>query len=167
MNKAIILVIIVIVLIGGIFVLNRPSSTDLTPTTVVEIQPTTDTMIPSETTPAPTETVPVTSSNTILITPAPAMASAVKEFTVTGSNFSFSPNAIKVKKGDKVKITFKNAGGFHDLKIDEFGVATSKIQDGTQETVEFTVDKTGAFEYYCSVESHRQMGMKGTLIVEE
>ena len=92
--------------------------------------------------------------------------SSEKDFTVTGSNFSFSLKEIKVKKGDTVKITFVNSGGTHDFRIDEFNVATKKIQGGTQEVVTFVVDKEGSFEYYCSVGSHRAMGMKGTLVVE-
>lgn len=91
----------------------------------------------------------------------------VKEFTVTGGNFKFAPNTISVKKGDKVRIVFKNAEGFHDLKIDEFNVATKQIKGGAEETVEFTADKVGSFEYYCSVGQHRAMGMKGTLTVSE
>ena len=93
-------------------------------------------------------------------------ASGVKNFTVKGTSFSFAPSIITVKKGDKIRITLDNTGGFHDLKIDEFNVATKKIQTGQQDAIEFTADKTGSFEYYCSVGEHRQMGMKGTLIVE-
>lgn len=91
---------------------------------------------------------------------------AVKEFTVSGNNFSFNPSTIKVKKGDKVKITFINSEGFHDWVVDEFGVATKQTQAPTTEVIEFTADKSGSFEYYCSVGSHRAMGMKGILIVE-
>ena len=90
-----------------------------------------------------------------------------KVFTVTGSNFKFEPASLTVKKGDKVKIVFKNTGGFHDFKIDEFKVATKQIQGGSEETVEFIANKAGSFEYYCSVGKHRQMGMKGTLVVTE
>ena len=93
-------------------------------------------------------------------------AAGVKEFTVTGENFSFSPSLITVKKGDKVKITFKNSEGFHDFVVDEFGAATKQTKAPTTEVIEFTADKVGSFEYYCSVGSHRAMGMKGTLIVE-
>ncbi len=96
------------------------------------------------------------------VTTAPA---PVKEFTVTGKNFSFSPSTITVKKGDKVKITFINQSGFHDFKIDEFGVATPQKQSPDTEILEFTADKAGSFEYYCSVGSHRSMGMRGTLQV--
>ncbi|MBI5139738.1 cupredoxin domain-containing protein [Candidatus Nomurabacteria bacterium] len=91
---------------------------------------------------------------------------ATKEFTVTGENFSFSPSVITVKKGDKVKITFKNSEGFHDFVIDEFGAATKQTKAPATEVLEFTADKVGSFEYYCSVGTHRAMGMKGTLKVE-
>ncbi len=91
---------------------------------------------------------------------------AVKEFTIVGQNFSFTPNMITVKKGDKVKITFKNTAGFHDLRIDEYGVATKQAQAPDTEVLEFTADKAGTFQYYCSVGSHRAMGMYGTLKVE-
>ncbi|MEK7140334.1 MAG: hypothetical protein AAB815_00960, partial [Patescibacteria group bacterium] len=47
----------------------------------------------------------------------------VKEFTISGKNFSFTPSTITVQKGDRVKITFENTAGFHDFKIDAYGVA--------------------------------------------
>ena len=108
-------------------------------------------------TPSETQTDSGTNSET---------AQAVKEFTVDGANFTFSPATITVNKGDRVRIIFKNTGGTHDLVIDEFNVATDKIAIGESGTVEFVADKSGSFDYYCSVGSHRQMGMKGTLIVK-
>lgn len=98
--------------------------------------------------------------------PSASGTQAVKEFIVTGKNFSFSPDVISVKKGDRVKITFKNTAGFHDFVIDEFGAATKQGQAPFEEVLEFTANKTGSFEYYCSVGSHRIMGMKGILKVE-
>jgi plastocyanin len=93
---------------------------------------------------------------------------AVKEFTVEGSNFKFIPATLTVKKGDTVKIVFKNSGGFHDWVLDGYpNVKTKQIQGGSQETITFVADKAGKFEYYCSVGTHRQMGMKGTLTVTE
>jgi plastocyanin len=94
-------------------------------------------------------------------------SAAVKEFTISGQNFSFTPNLITVKKGDKVKITFQNTAGFHDFVIDEYGASTKQTQAPTTEVLEFTADKLGSFEYYCSVGSHRSMGMFGTLTVTE
>ncbi|KKR78945.1 MAG: Heme/copper-type cytochrome/quinol oxidase, subunit 2 [Candidatus Nomurabacteria bacterium GW2011_GWA2_40_9] len=89
----------------------------------------------------------------------------VREFTVNAKNFSFSPSTMTVKKGDKVKITFINSQGFHDFKIDAYGVAAKQAQSPNTEVLEFIADKTGSFEYYCSVGTHRSMGMKGTLVV--
>jgi plastocyanin len=90
-----------------------------------------------------------------------------KIFTVTASPFKFDPAEIRVKKGDEVKIIFKNAGGMHDWVVDEFeGAHTKQIKSGETDTITFVADKAGTFEYYCSVGNHRQMGMKGDLIVE-
>lgn len=90
---------------------------------------------------------------------------AVREFTVHGKPFSFSPSTLTVNKGEKVRITFVNDEGTHDLVVDGYNVRTNTIQAGQSETIEFIADKEGSFEYYCSVGSHRQLGMRGTLVV--
>ena len=86
--------------------------------------------------------------------------------TIDGSPFKFLPNTISAKVGDKIIITFRNMEGTHDLRLDEFNVATKLLKAGETDTVEFTADKAGVFEYYCSVGEHRKMGMVGTLTVE-
>lgn len=121
------------------------------------------TTVPSNDTVVEEETKPDTSVvnlNTTITT------GATVPFTVEGGNFYFKPNTIKVKQGDTVTITFKNSDGFHDLKIDELGVATGQIKSGAETKVTFVASKKGSFEYYCSVGEHRAKGMKGTLIVE-
>lgn len=90
----------------------------------------------------------------------------VVTFDVTGGNFFFLPNQLKVKKGDTVVINFKNDKGFHNFVLDEFGVNFDAISDGMSKTVSFVADKVGTFEFYCSVGSHSTLGMKGNLIVE-
>jgi nitrite reductase (NO-forming) len=94
-----------------------------------------------------------------------------KVFKIIGKNFKFySDNVenpdLKVKLGDKIRIEFANEEGFHDFVIDEFSAKTPQIGAGKISTVEFTADKLGTFQYYCSVGTHRQMGMKGNFIVE-
>lgn len=96
----------------------------------------------------------------------PAAEGAVKEFTVTAKNYSFSPKEISVNQGDKVKITLKSSGGSHNLVIDDFNVATGEIGNGEEDTIEFVADKAGTFEFYCSISNHKAMGMKGTLTVK-
>ena len=90
----------------------------------------------------------------------------VKEFTVAGSPFKFDIKEIRVKRGEKVKIVFKNAAGTHNFSIDELNLKTPVISGGEEAVLEFTADKAGTFEYYCSVGNHKEMGMVGTLVVE-
>lgn len=91
---------------------------------------------------------------------------SIREFTVNGSNFKFDPVEITVNTGDRVKINFVNKDGKHDFVIDEFNVATKILNAESSETIEFIADKSGTFEYYCSVGEHRAMGMSGKLIVK-
>jgi plastocyanin len=97
---------------------------------------------------------------------APSKDENAVAFTVNGGNFYFKPNIIKVKQGDTVTVTFKNDEGFHDFVLNEFNVKTKQVSAGAEQVVTFVADKKGSFEYYCSVGTHRQMGMKGTLVVE-
>jgi plastocyanin len=94
-------------------------------------------------------------------------------FILTGENFKFvgdggraNPELV-VNEGDRVRIEFTSTSGFHDWVVDEFDAATKQIRDGEGMTsVEFIADKSGTFEYYCSVGQHRANGMKGILIVQ-
>ncbi len=92
---------------------------------------------------------------------------AVREFTVSGKNFSFVPSTMRVNEGEMVRITFKNDSGTHDFVVEGYNQRTKILQSGQSETIEFLADKKGTFEYYCSVGTHRQQGMKGALIVDE
>ena len=91
---------------------------------------------------------------------------SVKEFTIESKGLSFTPNEIRVKVGDTVRITYKNTLGKHDWTLDEFNAKTQLLDAGQEETVEFVADKAGSFEFYCSVAGLRAAGMKGMLIVE-
>ncbi len=89
-----------------------------------------------------------------------------KTFDLTGKNFAFNQNEIRVKLGDKVKINFQSTQGFHNWSIDDFKAFTKQVNLGESTSVEFVADKSGTFEFYCSVGPHRQLGMIGKLIVE-
>jgi len=90
----------------------------------------------------------------------------VVSFNVEGGMFYFKPNEIRVKQGHRVKITFTNVKGMHNLVIDEFNAKSATLQASQSATVEFLADKKGTFEFYCSVANHRKQGMVGNLIVE-
>lgn len=163
MGKIIVFIAVIVLVVGG-YMYFSASSRDkqkmetVTPTPV-------ETGAPSKSASSTPSLDPVSPpSRSLPPTPASLL---VKEFVVTGGNFKFDLSEIRIQKGDTVKIVFKNAEGFHDLVIDEFKVRTQQIAAGKEETIQFVADKVGTFEYYCSVGSHRQMGMKGKLIVEE
>ena len=94
-------------------------------------------------------------------------AHPLKEFKLTAKNYEYSQKEIRVKKDDFVMITLSSIGGSHDFVIDEFNAKTTRVGSGQSATVQFKADKTGMFEFYCSVGNHRQMGMVGKLIVED
>lgn len=151
MSKTIgIVAVLVIVVIGGYF-LFRSQGAPMSPTS-------------TETPMASTSAAP-SSSMDVSTSPSPSTA-GVKTFTITGSNFAFDVKEIKVNKGDTVKIIFQNSGGMHDWVLDEFNVRTPRLEGGQSAEVTFVANKTGTFEYYCSVGTHRAMGMKGMLIVQ-
>lgn len=154
--KIVLIVLVIAVLAGaGWYVFRGRSSTpEQTPTPVVEQ--------PTDITESNAPEVSVQPSATPTPTPS---SSAVKSFTIVGTNYLFTPNAITVKKGDHVKITFQDDGGTHNLTIDGFNVKTSTISSGTT-TAEFDATKTGTFTFYCAVDSHRAKGMVGTLTVK-
>jgi len=91
----------------------------------------------------------------------------VRTIEVEAGMYYFKPSEIKVKKGEKVRIVLKNVEGIHDFVIDELKVNSGIIQSGQTTEFEFVAEKTGEFEYYCSIANNRALGMKGTLIVSE
>jgi nitrosocyanin len=154
MNRTIIVIVLLAILLGGFALVQ--SQKKVTQTS------------PAETTTQPSAMMQPSGAMSPAATGEGAMMKAgeVKEFTVEGKNFSFSPSTLTVNKGDTVKITFKNSGGMHDFVLDEFNVKTKPIESGASETVSFTANKAGTFNYYCSVGNHRAMGMQGTLTVK-
>ncbi|MEN9625915.1 MAG: hypothetical protein RL557_243 [archaeon] len=146
MNKILIgIVIILIVVIGGFYFLMNDPADDM-----------------EEHESGDSEAIVVENNDNVV---------ADKIFVLTGENFKFMMDGVdnpilRVKEGDTVKIEFESVGGFHDWKIDEFGAATQKVNEGGKTSVVFVANKKGSFEYYCSVGQHRANGMKGTLIVE-
>ncbi|OGK18059.1 hypothetical protein A2866_02925 [Candidatus Roizmanbacteria bacterium RIFCSPHIGHO2_01_FULL_39_8] len=118
--------------------------------------------------PEMTQTAPTQAMTTeVSPTAGEAMTENAVTFDVEGGSFYYKPNELKVKKGQKVTINFKAVDLMHDFVVDELNVKSDTIKGGESTTFEFTPDKAGTFEFYCSVGQHRANGMVGTLIVEE
>ncbi|OGC44726.1 hypothetical protein A2V54_01840 [candidate division WWE3 bacterium RBG_19FT_COMBO_53_11] len=99
--------------------------------------------------------------------PETVVGESVTEVAVEGSEYSFSPKTITVKKGATVKLTFKNIGNtIHTWTIDELDLDTGSILPGSSKTIEFDAVEAGTYEIYCSVSGHKESGMVGTLKIE-
>ena len=70
---------------------------------------------------------------------------------------------LKAKVGDTVEITIGSGeGAQHDIVIPALNVQSAHFDKSTGPTkVRFKVTKAGAFEYYCTIAGHRQVGMEG------
>jgi cytochrome c oxidase subunit 2 len=94
-------------------------------------------------------------------------AQQATEVQVTAKKYEFSPNPIRVKKGDHIKLVITSTDKEHGIKLDAFHI-NEKLKKGAPTTVEFTADKAGTFPFKCSVfcgVGHG--GMKGAVVVEE
>ena len=151
---------VVIVIVSAVFMMKEANDKDIDmPKTQVAEQipdPIVDTTNPA----SPTSVTTVTTSS--------------KEFTMNSwmetvngkMSAYFSLKEMVVKKGDKVKIVITNTAGTHDFKIDAYNIAKdTPLNEAT--VIEFTADKVGDFEYYCSKYNHRSIGQTGMLRVVE
>jgi len=90
----------------------------------------------------------------------------VREISVSGDEFSFSPSNIEVESGERVRIVFSNDGNMnHDLRIEELNIGTRIIASGQTDSFEFTAPEAGTYTVYCSLPGHRSNGMEGVMIV--
>lgn len=97
----------------------------------------------------------------------PQAAANVHEIQVTAKKYEFSPNPIRVKKGEPVKLIITATDHDHGFQLDAFHIK-QKLKKGEPTTVEFTPDKAGTFPFKCSVFCGLgHGGMKGQLVVEE
>ncbi len=92
----------------------------------------------------------------------------VKVIRVSGQDFSFNLSDAKLKRGEKIRIEFTNTGRMeHDFRIEELNIGTKIINKGENDVLEFTVPQSGELTYFCSVGTHRALGMEGKFIIEE
>lgn len=146
------IVVAAVILVGAGILISRGKKADMAGVQTENGQPS----VSDLTTPAVEGTTDVSQEDT-----------GVNVVSIEGGMYYFRPDVIRAKKGEKIKVTLTSAGGNHNFVIDEFDAKTQRVGTGESTSVEFTPDKTGTFEFYCSVANHRQMGMKGVLVVEE
>jgi len=80
-----------------------------------------------------------------------------------GSDFAFSPAAVRVSTGTTVRWVWTGAGGNHNV-VDERDAFRSKLVATEGHEFEHTFEASGRFLYFC--QPHRTNGMKGAIVVE-
>lgn len=89
----------------------------------------------------------------------------VREFTVVGSQFAFSPSRLEVQKDDLVKVTFTARDMAHSFTVDEYRIA-KRAGAGQSVVFEFRADRAGTVTFYCNLsQDERCRNMKGQLSV--
>ncbi|HDZ54116.1 MAG TPA: hypothetical protein ENI19_01735 [Candidatus Nealsonbacteria bacterium] len=90
----------------------------------------------------------------------------VREIEVTARQFSFTPDLIRVKLGDNVRLEIESVDVVHGFSLPEFGI-NEILEPGKTVTIEFQATRRGTFSFLCSIvcgAGHSRM--IGTLIVE-
>jgi len=91
-----------------------------------------------------------------------------KTVTVEATDFKFSPNEIEAKVGQTVQIEMVNKGNVaHSYDIKPLEIASDKVLPDESTTVTFTPEEPGEIQFICDVPGHKEVGMKGTLVVTE
>ncbi len=85
-------------------------------------------------------------------------------YTIYAGNMYYNPAAITITQGDSIK--FINEEGFHDVYITSGPVELSLNPCSGPCTIGTLVfEVPGEYDYICSIGSHAQQGMVGTVIV--
>lgn len=91
----------------------------------------------------------------------------IKEVHLESFQYGFSPDPVRVKKGDIVKLILTSRDVPHGVYIKEYAINVM-IKKGETKKAEFIADKAGTFDVICSLycgPGHSRM--RGKFIVEE
>jgi heme/copper-type cytochrome/quinol oxidase subunit 2 len=102
----------------------------------------------------------------LLVSAAAQDQGQVREFTVTGDHYAFSPAVIQVNRNYLVKINFTARDIPHSLTIDGPYRISKRAGIGQTVTFEFRADQSGQFAFYCNLsQDSKCKEMKGNLSV--
>lgn len=100
----------------------------------------------------------------ILASPGVRAQGTVREFTVRGDQYAFSPSRIEVQKDDIVKVTFTAVDMPHSFTSDTYRIAK---RASAGQTVTFEFRATDSARFYCNLtQDERCKGMHGEIVVK-
>lgn len=118
----------------------------------------------------------------------PAQAGEPKSIAISAQEFRFTPTTITVRAGERIKLVLTNKGtvaheivspllkASKDMEVQSQGIKVEGDEIGEVEfargktvTIELTPTRAGRFEFWCGEKTggklHRDLGMKGTIVV--
>ncbi len=94
---------------------------------------------------------------------------ATETINVSETDFKLNPANPRVSKPGVVEIKATNNGQTtHSLEVEGPGEEQklkSDLQPGDSGTITVDLSKPGRYEWYCPIDDHRGMGMKGEIVV--
>ena len=78
-----------------------------------------------------------------------APSGADTHIKVTARKYAFSPEVIKARQGDHIKLVITALDRDHGFKLEAFHI-NQKLPKGEAVTIEFTADQAGTFPFECS-----------------
>ena len=101
----------------------------------------------------------------LLVSTAAQEQGQVREFTVSGDHYAFSPSTLTVNRNDLIKITFTAQDIAHSFTVEGYRIM-KRAGAGQTVTFEFRADQSGTFPFYCNLsQDEKCKDMKGTLTV--
>ena len=86
---------------------------------------------------------------------------------VTTENWKFTPNVIRVKKGENITLSLQGLSGLHGFAVQDLGINVPVAQGKTVD-VKLPTDKSGSFGFRCSIPCGLgHADMRGTIVIEE
>jgi PQQ system protein len=99
-----------------------------------------------------------------------ASGDVVQTIQISENEFSLNPSTVTLQQTGTYEFEVMNDGQItHALEIEEEGdgaeAETGDIAAGETKTIRFTFSAEGTYEMYCPIGSHKDQGMRGTIVV--
>lgn len=88
-----------------------------------------------------------------------------REILIKNDGKSFVPENVQVEKGREIVFIFERTSGAHSLRIPELEKGTSTLSYDAKRNFTVTFEEEGEYEFICSVGTHAEDGMRGTITV--
>lgn len=99
-------------------------------------------------------------------TPSSGGATTSAAFSITLTEFKYSPAQLEVRAGAPFTLTVKNAGAIdHDFAIPKTDLKLA-VKPGASEQREVGALAAGTYEFLCTIPGHKESGMVGKLVVK-